>query len=136
MTTTSHPNTGAAWADRLRGRFGRWNPAASARAWAERCAAAYRRMTHKRTHARRRRALEHADAAIALYNEKRYSEAEQQFRDAVGADDAYARAHYGLGNSLAKQGKQAAARHAWMRAAETDPNGDIGEKARRKLRRL
>lgn len=110
--------------------------AEAARAVADQCAAAYRRMTHKRTQEHRRRALEHATAAIALYNEKRYAEAELQFRDAVRADDQYARGHYGLGNSLAKQGKKTAARQEWMRAAEVEPNSEIAEKARRKLRRL
>jgi Flp pilus assembly protein TadD len=141
MHTTSHSNPNLGLGGTLRQQLGRVvrreaTAGEAARAVAARCARTYARVTQKHAKAHHNAAIEHASAAIALYNERRYAEAEQQFRDAVRCDPGYGRALYGLGNSLAKQGKQAAARQAWMQAAEADPYGPFAEKSRRKLQRM
>lgn len=67
------------------------------------------------------------------YNDKRYHKSERYFRKAVATDESYARAHYYLGLSLYQINMKSAAKTAWTRATEVEPESEAAEKARRKL---
>lgn len=93
------------------------------------------RIRRARKNHQRQEAIESASRAIALYNAREYEQAEAQFRAAIARDPHYARAHYGLGNTLSKRNKSTEARMAWMRAAEVEPGSDCAAKAQEKLQR-
>ena len=67
------------------------------------------------------------------YNDKRYHKAERCFRKAIITDESYALAHYYHGLSLYQINRPSAAKFAWTRATEVDPDSEAAEKAQRKL---
>lgn len=93
------------------------------------------RIRRARKNHQRQEAIESTTRAIAHYNAREYEQAEAQFRAAIARDPHYARAYYGLGNTLSKRSKTTEARMAWMRAAEVEPGSDCAAKAQEKLQR-
>lgn len=81
----------------------------------------------------RREAANLVESGRKYYNEKRYHKSERYFRKAVATDETYARAHYYLGLSLYQINMKSAAKSAWTRATEVDPDSEAAQKARRKL---
>ncbi|MBN2309085.1 MAG: tetratricopeptide repeat protein [Candidatus Hydrogenedentes bacterium] len=69
-----------------------------------------------------------------VYNQKRYPEAEQIFREAVLADASYALASTYLGYALYKQGRFHEAGVYWNQAIEAEPGSEAARKARSKLK--
>lgn len=67
------------------------------------------------------------------YNKREYARAEEYFREAVFADERYAKAHYLLGLVLYKQDDAKGAVRSWKRAMEVQPGDAAAEKARRKI---
>ncbi len=109
------------WRDRLFDAGGRL-----ARRWLPELAPPPDRGNHKE-------AVAFLERGRKVYNAKNYSVAEELFRQAVSADEAYSKAHYYLGLALYKQSDSQAAVRAWTRATEVDPTGTMGLKAARKL---
>ena len=68
------------------------------------------------------------------YNRKDFEKAEEHFRRALLADEAYIRAHYFLGLALYKRDDADGALKAWKRAAELNPSDPFAAKADRKIR--
>ena len=67
------------------------------------------------------------------YNRKNFEQAEEHFRRALLADEAYVRAHYFLGLALYKRDDAEGALRAWKRAAELNPSDPFAAKADRKI---
>jgi tetratricopeptide (TPR) repeat protein len=133
MSATSHSRTGRtlfAWPSLPRPRAGSW-----ADVLLKRVRGRVHRLRRARKNHARQEAIEAATRAIAYYNAREYDRAEVQFRAATSKDGTYARAFYGLGNTLAKLGKNTEARMAWMKAAEVDPESECAAKAQEKLKR-
>lgn len=123
--------TGTVWTSlRARLRTGSWGEHLL-----QRVQGRLQRVNHARMRHARQAAIEAATRAIALYNTHAYAQAEPHFRAAIQKDATYARAHYGLGNTLAKLGRRAEARLAWKKAAEVEPGSDCAAKAQEKLNR-
>jgi len=70
------------------------------------------------------------------YNQRRYIEAVESFRQAIDLDPNYGRAYLYLGNALYQQGEEGPARFAWKRATEVDPTSDSAVSALRKLEKF
>lgn len=70
---------------------------------------------------------------MKLYNQQRYREAIEAFRQAVDEDNEYARGYLYLGNALYKEGEEMAGRRAWKRAVDLEPTSDVGLAAIKKL---
>ena len=83
---------------------------------------------------------DHKEASALLergrkqYNRKNFEKAEEYFRGALTADEAYVRAHYFLGLALYKRDDAAAAVRAWKRAGKLDPSDPFAAKAEGKIR--
>ena len=83
---------------------------------------------------------DHKEASALLergrkhYNRKNFEKAEDCFRRALMADEAYARAYYFLGLALYKRDDADAAMKAWKRAAQVNPSDPFAAKADRKIR--
>ena len=73
---------------------------------------------------------------VKHYNDRRYIEAVQAFRQALDFDQQYARAYLYLGNALYQQGEELPARHAWKRATEVEPTSESAVSAMRKLEKF
>ncbi len=67
------------------------------------------------------------------YNRKNFEKAEEHFRRALLADEAYIRAYYFLGLALYKRDDAEGALKAWKRAAELNPSDPFAAKADRKI---
>ena len=67
------------------------------------------------------------------YNERRYHKAERCFRKAVRSDECYGLAHYYQGLALYRINMPKAARTAWNRTIEVEPDSEIAQKALSKL---
>lgn len=82
---------------------------------------------------------EHKQAARFLetgreyYNKKRYKKALKYFQKAAGIDGRYGLAYYYLGLALYKTDRAKAARSAWQRVIDVDPDSEAADKAREKL---
>ncbi len=68
------------------------------------------------------------------YNRKNFEKAEEYFRGALEADEAYVRAHYFLGLARYKRDDAEGAIKAWKRAAKLNPSDPFAAKADRKIR--
>lgn len=83
---------------------------------------------------------DHKEASVLLergrkhYNRKNYEKAEDYFRRALMADQAYVRAHYFLGLALYKRDDADAAMKAWKRAVQINRSDPFGAKADHKIR--
>ena len=83
---------------------------------------------------------DHREASVLLergrkhYNRKNFEKAEEYFRRALMADEAYVRAHYFLGLALYKRDDAAAAVKAWKRAGQLNPSDPFAAKADGKIR--
>lgn len=67
------------------------------------------------------------------YNRKDFERAEEYFRRALLAHEAYVRAHYFLGLALYKRDDANGAVRAWKRAVELNPSDPFATKADRKI---
>jgi len=81
----------------------------------------------------RRRAANLVETGRKYYNEKRYHKAERCFKKAVFSDESYALAHYYHGLALYQVNLPNAAKIAWTRATEVDPESEAAKKAHGKL---
>lgn len=81
----------------------------------------------------RRRAANLVETGRKYYNQKRYHKAERCFKKAVLSDESYALAHYYHGLALYQVNLPNAARFAWIRATEVDPESEAAKKAHGKL---
>ena len=83
---------------------------------------------------------DHKEASALLergrkhYNRKNFEKAEEYFRRALMADEAYVRAHYFLGLALYKRDDAAAAVKAWKRAGQLNPSDPFAAKADGEIR--
>ena len=73
---------------------------------------------------------------VDQYNERRYAEAIESFRQALDYDQNYGRAYLYLGNALYQDGQEQPARFAWKRATEVDPTSESAVSAMRKLEKF
>lgn len=100
--------------------------------WLETRKLAYRATKGDTSHGRKQ-AIELVKRGMGEYNAKRYPDAEELFRRAVGKDAGYARAHAYLGNTLYKQKRLTDAVSAWNKAIEVEPSSDAADMAKEKL---
>lgn len=83
---------------------------------------------------------DHKEASVLLergrkhYNRKNFERAEDYFRRALLADEAYVRAHYFLGLALYKRDDAPGAIRAWKRARQLNPSDPFAAKADGKIR--
>lgn len=80
-----------------------------------------------------RRAANLVETGRKYYNERRYHKAERCFRKAVRSDESYGLAHYYQGLALYQINMPKAARTAWNRTIEVEPDSEIAQKALSKL---
>ena len=92
----------------------------------------YRVSKGETTH-ERKYAIDLVKRGMLDYNAKRYKDAEDLFRRAVGKDANYGRAHAYLGNALYKQKRITDAITAWNKAIEVEPNSDAADLAKEKI---
>jgi tetratricopeptide (TPR) repeat protein len=81
----------------------------------------------------RKAAIHCVKKGVDYYNTRRYTEAEDLFRQAIAQDPGYARAHCYLGNALHKQGYPEEAMIEWKKTVIVEPNSDSAIKAQGKL---
>ncbi|MHC1599417.1 MAG: tetratricopeptide repeat protein [Candidatus Methanospirareceae archaeon] len=67
-------------------------------------------------------AAAHSNLGVLLNNLERYDEAEEEYREATGADPDYAAAHYNLGNLLNNLKRYDEAEEEYREAIRADPN--------------
>ena len=84
----------------------------------------------------RKAAIHCVKKGVDHYNNRRYTEAEDQFRQAIAQDPGYARAHCYLGNTLHKLGYPEEAVFEWKKAIIVEPDSDSATKAQGKLDRI
>ena len=82
------------------------------------------------------RAVVYVKQGRRAYNDRRYTVAEEEFREAIITDPSYALAHTLLGHTLYQLGRPKEAATYWERAIEIDPKSEAADKARRKLAML
>jgi Tfp pilus assembly protein PilF len=80
--------------------------------------------------------LAHQSLGMALYNVRRYSEAEQALRFAINLDPQLQAAYYNLGLVFAAEERRDEARAAFRRARQLAPDSPFGEAARDRLKAL
>ena len=73
---------------------------------------------------------------MALYNVRRYSEAEQALRFAINLDPQLQAAYYNLGLVFAAEERRDEARAAFRWARQLAPDSPFGEAARDRLKAL
>jgi len=100
----------------------------------EAAVAAYRQALTKPTLAHPETA--HHSLGVALYNLKRYREAEESLRFAIGLEPATPLPYYNLGLVFMAESRKDDAKGAFRRAVELAPNSAYGQAAREKLRLL
>jgi len=67
-------------------------------------------------------AASHTTAGLAAFDAGDMAKAEQEFRDAIALDPKQARAQFGLGNVLVRQGRLPEAEQSFRAALAADPN--------------
>jgi Tfp pilus assembly protein PilF len=84
----------------------------------------------------RKAAVHFVERGVGLYNARKYTEAADQFRQAIDEDPVYARAHCYLGTALHKLGVSEEAVMEWKKAVILEPGSDSAAKAQRKLNKI
>lgn len=102
-------------------------------AWEE-AAAAYRKAISLPTLSTPQVAYQ--NLGLALYHLKRYREAEEALRFAIGLDQNLNAAFYHLGLVYSAQGRQDEARAAFRRARDMDPQSAFGQAAAERLKAM
>jgi tetratricopeptide (TPR) repeat protein len=80
--------------------------------------------------------LAHQSLGMALYNVRRYAEAEQALRFAINLDPQLQAAYYNLGLVFAAEERRDEAKAAFRRARQLAPNTPFGEAAGDRLKAL
>jgi tetratricopeptide (TPR) repeat protein len=78
----------------------------------------------------------HQNLGVALYNLKRYREAEESLRFALGLDPQMGGAYYNLGLVLLAQGRKDEARAAFRKVRDLVPESTFGQAAVERLKAL
>jgi Tfp pilus assembly protein PilF len=78
----------------------------------------------------------HQNLGVALYNLKRYTQAEESLRFALSLDPEMLGAYYNLGLVLTAENRRDEAKAAFRKARELSPESTFGQAARERLRAL